>query len=200
MNKIELYNKLRKLGFSERIVNAMEKIDRIDFVSEDMKNYAYYDVPLPIGHGQTISQPYTVAFMLDKLEIKPGMKILDVGSGSGWTTALLANIVGERGEVIGVEILDELVNIGQKNLKKYNLKNAKIIPAQKGTYGFPTEGPYDRILVSAAASKKIPTDLMKQLRTKGILVSAVDTRIEKYTDMKKEAWEGFSFVPLKEVN
>ena len=93
---------------TDRIIDAFSKIRRVDFVPEDLESAAQANIPLPIGQGQTISQPLTVAFMLEKLEPLPGNKILDVGSGSGWTAVLLAHIVGEKGKVIGMERIKEL--------------------------------------------------------------------------------------------
>jgi protein-L-isoaspartate(D-aspartate) O-methyltransferase len=185
---------------SEIILQAFKKVDRKDFVIEKLKNKAYEDIPLSVGHEQTISQPYTVAFMLELLSPQKGENILDVGSGSGYTTALLSEIAGEGGQVISVEIIPELVMMGQKNISKYNFQNSKIIQATKNVIGFPEESPYDKILVSAEA-KEIPKDLIKQLKIGGIMVIPVDNdicRVEKFSnnDLKIEKYEGFSFVPL----
>jgi len=97
-----------------RIIKAFEEVDRKDFVPPELKTEAYKNFPLSIGHGQTISQPATVAFMLEKLQAEKGHKILDIGSGSGWQTALLASIAGRQGKVIGLEIKDDLIKYGQK--------------------------------------------------------------------------------------
>jgi len=102
-----------------RIIRAMKKIDRADFVLPDFKESAYINLPLPIGRKQTISQPLTVAFMLELLQPKEGDKTLDIGSGSGWTTALLAEIVGKKGKVFSMELIPELCNFGMKNINKY---------------------------------------------------------------------------------
>ena len=91
------------------LIRCFERIDRRDFVTDEEKGAAYGDYPLPIGFGQTISQPYTVAFMLELLGAEEGNRVLDIGSGSGWTTALLACVVGRQGSVIGLERIDELV-------------------------------------------------------------------------------------------
>ena len=161
---------------------------------------AYKDYPLPIGYGQTISQPFTVTFMLELLAPQKGDKVLDVGSGSGWTTALLAVLVGEKGKVFGVEKIPELVEFGQENLAKYNFANAKIIQAG-AELGLPSEAPFDRILVSAAADE-IPKSLVSQLKTPGILVLPVkDTIIQiKKTatgEIFQRVFPGFAFVPLR---
>jgi protein-L-isoaspartate(D-aspartate) O-methyltransferase len=181
------------------IKDAFVAIDRKNFVPKNYAEEAYEDYPLPLGDtGQTISQPTTVAFMLELLNPQEGEKILDVGSGSGFTTALLARIVGEKGRVIGVERIPELVKLGQKNLDKYNLKNAEIIKARK-EIGFLKEAPFDKILVSAT-TEDLPKKLMEQLRVGGIMVVPIFDEIwqvkklESGEDIKK--YKGFAFVPL----
>src|SRR3989344_5813208 len=179
MTREELLTHLKaRILKTPRVIEAFEKIDRKDFVLPEDQAYAYEDHPLSIGYGGTISQPYTVAFMLELLRPEPADKILDIGSGSGWTTALLAHIVSQKGmtndqllmtRVIGLEIVPELVEFGQKNLAKYNFPNAEIRQAQKGVAGLPEESPFDKILVSAAA-EKIPEELIKQLSAPGRLV------------------------------
>ena len=187
------------------IINAFKKTDRADFVLSDFKKEAYRDYPLPIGHNVTISQPTTVAFMLELLEPKKGDKILDIGSGSGWTTELLSQIVGKKGKVFGVEIIPELVEFGRKNLSKYNkknvfYKNAEIILAKKDILGFSKKAPFDKILVSAMA-KKLPKELVNQLSISGILVIPIKNsiwRIDKISEneIKEKEFYGFNFVPL----
>lgn len=187
---------------TDRIIDAFSKIKRVDFVPQDLESAALANIPLPIGQGQTISQPLTVAFMLEKLEPLPGNKILDVGSGSGWTAALLAHIVGKKGRVIGMERIKELCNFGINNVSKYHLiegGRVKIICAD-GTKGYVNEAPYDRILVSAAA-KEIPKDLKKQLAVGGRMVIPIGSSIwlfEKVSakDFREEEYPGFAFVPL----
>jgi protein-L-isoaspartate(D-aspartate) O-methyltransferase len=184
---------------SERIADAFKAIDRKDFVIARDKLSAYEDRPLQIGYGQTISQPSTVAFMMESLDAKPGDKVMDVGSGSGWTTALMAYIVGRYGSVLGLEIIPQLVKFGRGNLSKYDLNNAQINRASK-TVGAPNSGPYDRILVSAATDS-VPMALLDQLKSGGRLVipvmGAIEV-IEKRDDgsLSQEAHQGFMFVPL----
>jgi len=187
------------------IINAFKKTDRADFVLSDFKKEAYRDYPLPIGYNVTISQPTTVAFMLELLEPKKGDKILDIGSGSGWTTELLSQIVGKKGKVFGVEIIPELVEFGRKNLSKYNkknvfYKNAEIILAKKDILGFSKKAPFDKILVSAMA-KKLPKELVNQLSISGILIIPIKNsiwRIDKISEneIKEKEFYGFNFVPL----
>lgn len=185
------------------IIDAFRNIDRKDFILPEYLEEVYEDYPLPIGNAQTISQPSTVAFMLELLGPKGGEKILDVGSGSGWATALLAHIVGEEGNVYGVEIIPELVKFGGENLEKYSFSHASIEEA--GTvFGLPEKAPFDKILVSASATT-IPKELIDQLKVGGLLVVPVGTqivRIDKISDEKFDTqyFEGFAFVPLIKKN
>lgn len=181
-----------------RIINAFEKMDRQWFVPEHLISEAYIDAPLPIGEGQTISQPWTVAFMLELLEPKEGDVILDIGSGSGWTTALLSKIVGEKGKVLGLERQESLVALGKVNLKRLNVDNAAIEKADQ-TLGRTGEE-FDAILVSASASD-MPEALYDQLNVGGRLVIPVKDAIYKVTreserSFTQEKYEGFRFVPL----
>lgn len=183
---------------SKNIINAFTNIDRANFVLDATGSDIYADYPLPIGHGQTISQPTTVAMMLEMLHPKEGQKILDIGSGSGWTTALLAHIVGDKGFVTGLERVAYLVKYGNNNLKKYGVKNAKIIQA-KNNLGVKGEI-FDRILVSAAAHK-LPLELTQQLNNGGKLVIPVKNSIYEITKRENGELEGvehygFTFVPL----
>jgi len=183
---------------ADSIIEAFRQIDRIDFVSDSTGSDVYEDHPLSIGFQQTISQPTTVAMMFEMLSPKKGDKILDIGSGSGWTTALLSYIAGETGHVTGMERLSSLVEFGRGNLKKYNFQNAEIVPAGKAL-GLPGET-FNRILVSASADE-FPAELASQLKTGGKLVIPVLDSIYEIT--KKENGEldglrhyGFTFVPL----
>ena len=184
---------------SPRIIEAFRAVDRNDFVPEEYAEEAYEDYPVPIGYGQTISQPYTVAFMLELLQPASGDKILDVGSGSGWTTVLLAQIVGPSGHVIGVEVKPELVEYGGQNLAKYDFAHATIRSASS-KIGAPDEAPFDCILVSAAGTE-VPHELVAQLKTGGTMVVPVESAILKIRKDRNgkthtETYEGFAFVPL----
>ncbi len=186
------------------IKNALLAVDRKDFVLPKYSSYAYEDQPLPIGEGQTISQPSTVVFMLELLQVQKGHKVLDVGSGSGWTTALLAHIVGPSGKIIAMELLDSLKTFGEKNFKKTNYDNAVFIKgnAAKGPHD---EAPFDRILVNASA-REIPPVLLLQLATGGKMVIPLQDALgnlvllEKLgeNDYKKSFYPGFVFVPFIE--
>lgn len=206
---------------TSNIIEAFRSIDRADFIRKENLFEAYDDYPLPIGYNATISQPSTVAFMLEKLEPRKGDKILDIGSGSGWTTALLAYLIGEKGQVYGVELVPELVEFGQKNLKKYKFsakgvsdspvspskagrageENAQILPAKKESIGLVKYELYDKILVSASG-KDLPQELVKQLKIGGRLIIPIRSSIWKIDKIskdkiKKEEFFGFTFVPLK---
>jgi len=185
------------------IIEAFKNIDRADFVLDEYKNQAYVNAPLPIGFNQTISQPLTVAFMLELLEPKPNEKILDVGSGSGWTTALLAYLVGENGRVIGLERIPELVALSEKNISKYNFIKKGIVEIinSDGTKGYRKEAPYDRIIAGAAATGDVPIYWRRQLKIGGRIVAPVGNSVIVIDKISKNRYNqkeyfGFSFVPL----
>lgn len=186
------------------IIEAFQKIKRVDFLPEDMKDLSEINEALPIGFGQTISQPLVVAFMLEHLQPEPGNKILDVGSGSGWTTALLADIVGEKGKVFAIEIVPDLREFGERNVSRYNFIEkgiAKFIVAD-GSKGYREEAPFDRILTSASG-KEVPQAWKEQLKIGGRIVAPIDSSIwllikESENSFKKVEYPGFAFVPLIE--
>ncbi len=189
------------------IINAFKKIKRRDFLLPGDEDKHEINAPLPIGYGQTISQPLTVAFMFELLRPKPGDKILDAGSGSGWTTAMLAEIVGEQGRVYGIERIKELKDFGEKNVMKYNFisKGVARIICGDAYQGLPEYAPYDKI-IAAAAAEEVPEKLLKQLKTGGRLVMPIGRQyesqdivaVDKIGENKynKERHMGFIFVPL----
>jgi len=182
-----------------QFINAFLKVDRKYFVPIKYENDIYTDAPLPIGKNQTISQPSTVAFMIELLSPKKADKILDIGSGSGWSTALLCEIVGKNGMVIGLERIDEIAKQGKSNLAKFNFGKECIIKKADKTIGI-QGAKFDKILVSASA-KKFPNELTKQLNINAKLVIPIQNSIfefEKISDtmIKSREFPGFVFVPL----
>nr|NLI49163.1 protein-L-isoaspartate O-methyltransferase [Propionibacterium sp.] len=184
---------------SPAVAGAFRAVARRGFLPPDLRDAAEHDGPLPIGHGQTNSQPWTVAYMLELLDVRPGQRVLDVGAGSGWTTALLAHLVGASGEVIGVERVPALTAFGRANLAAYRFGWARIEQARPGVLGWPDAAPYDRILVSAMA-ETLPLDLVEQLAPGGIMVIPVAgemVRVRREGDeLSVERSGGFVFVPL----
>ena len=186
----------------DRIEEVMQHIDRADFLPASHRNVAKVDIPISIGFGQTNSQPSTVRHMLTWLDPHPGAKVLDVGSGTGWTSALLARLVGNTGHVYSVEIIPQLLEAAKRNCAKYRLSNITFHLATD-TIGLPSHAPYDYILVSASA-RLLPPALMAQLAVGGKMVIPVKDTIlvmNKLDDIAFDAVEhpGFAFVPLKEI-
>ncbi|MBI5079379.1 protein-L-isoaspartate O-methyltransferase [Candidatus Wolfebacteria bacterium] len=196
------------------IIESFKAIDRKDFVTEEHQKDAYVNAPLPIGFGQTISQPLTVAFMMELLEPKTGEKILDIGAGSGWAAAILAYIVGKHrlsadsGEsalLLAVERVPELKEMAEKNVAKYNFieKGIARIVLSDGSKGYKKEAPYDKIIAAAAAYSDIPKDWRGQLKIGGRIVAPVGNSIVLINKLGKNKFDkkeffGFSFVPLIE--
>ena len=187
---------------TKSLYDAFISIDRKDFVPIGFKEYAYENMPLNIGFRQTISQPYTVAFMLELLQPKLGDEILDIGFGSGWSTGLLAKMVGFEGSVFAVEIIPEIFKFGKENLEKYNYPNIELflgswldLPVRK----------FDCILVSAATQDNTVEILVKRLKVGGRLVIPVKNTsgqsirlITRSNEFKidEQNYPGFNFVPL----
>lgn len=200
--EIASYLEERGIIKKKNIVRAFSRVDRKDFVPEQEKDHAYRDMALPIGYGQTISQPQVVGFMLELLAPEEGQKIMDVGFGSGWTTALLAEAVGE-GRVVSLEIVPEVYEFGVKNISKYNFLKKGVVKVfcKDGREGMPEEAPFDGILVSAAEQKELPRALYEQLKIGGRIVipigSSVFLFIKNDKKWEKREYPGFSFVPLR---
>jgi protein-L-isoaspartate(D-aspartate) O-methyltransferase len=202
-----LINNLIKEGYlkTDLIIDAFSEIGRVEFMPKDLEKEALADMAFPIGYGQTISQPKTVAIMFELLDPQRGNNILDVGSGSGWTTALFCYIVGRHGRVTALERIEGLMEWGKKNVAKYNyLKNEEKGVAEfysvDGYQGFLKNAPYDRILVSASCNT-VPEELKKQLKVGGKMVlpikdSLVYLEKKSENDFYEEKYPGFSFVPM----
>lgn len=198
------------------IIEAFQAIDRRDFVPENLASAAYRDIPLPLGLGQTISQPYTVAYMLELLQPQPGHNILDIGYGSGWQTALLAHIASQphktkghapprtprRAGVTALEIVPQLCTYGKANIAKYNFIQKGIVTAlcQSGEAGYPPAAPFDRIIAAAASSSDVPEVWLNQIKEGGRIVLPVQNSlvllIKKERGFEREEHPGFVFVPL----
>lgn len=199
-----MIDELKSLGVlrTPRIVAAFQKIDRKVFVPSDLKYRAYENIPLPIGHGQTISQPLTVAIMLEALQPKAGDRVLDVGAGSGWVSALLGDLVGPNGRVMGIERIPMLAAQAQKNLAAFTLPQVRVM-AGDASRGWPRSAPYDLIHVAAAAPD-IPKELLHQLVPGGRLIIPVGEPVQDLALITKKEDNtfsehripGFQFVPL----
>jgi protein-L-isoaspartate(D-aspartate) O-methyltransferase len=179
---------------------AFLAVPRTGFLPRSQRRMAGYDGPLAIGHGQTNSQPRTVDAMLRLLDVRAGQRVLDVGSGSGWTTALLAHLTGSAGEVWGVELEEDLVEFGSRNLAATHQPWASISPAVPGVLGLPDHAPYDRILVSAEP-RALPQELVDQVGDGGRMVIPVDGRMLRVVrdgdELDVTEHGGYRFVPLR---
>ena len=187
--------------FSDRVMEAMRNVPRDAFVPENMKSHAFENRPLPIGEGQTISQPYIVAYMLQALKLNKDERVLEIGTGSGYAAALLAEIVKE---VYTIEKIEKLAFKARKVLKELNYQNVEV-EIGDGSLGWEEKAPYDAVLVSAAAPY-VPENLIEQLANKGRIIIPIGERggiqqlklfTKKYNGkIKEESLEYVRFVPL----
>lgn len=162
---------------SPQIINAFRNVRRADFVPKEFKKEAYSNMPVPIPGNMTTSQPSTIAFMIELLEPAPGQRILEIGTGSGYLTALLAEITGNTGRVCSIEILPELKKFAESNLKKYAYQNiAQYLGSGKG--GLPEEASFDKI-ISGAEIADIPDAWKDQLKIDGCIVTPSKGQILK---------------------
>lgn len=185
----------------ERVRAVMQTVRREDFLPERQHPFALDDRALPIGFGQTCSQPTTVRHLLSLLEPALGHRVLDVGSGSGWSTALLAALVGPTGAVHGVELVEELVARSRASLAGYSFPWATVEPADPNALGLAEHAPYDRILVSAE-SDVVPQALVEQLTEDGRMVVPVAGRLSVVQRRGREPVQVqrvgyYRFVPLR---
>jgi len=184
---------------ADPVTAAFEATPRAWFLPGDQRERADYDGPLDIGFGQTNSQPRTVENMLRLLRVLAGQRVLDVGAGSGWTTALLAHLVGPAGEVRGVELEPTLARDAAEAVAATGRDWATVAPARSGVLGLPEGAPYDRILVSAAA-RRLPGALVDQLAERGVLVipvAGVMRRVVRGDELTITEHGPYRFVPLR---
>lgn len=190
---------------SPSLREALASVDRADFVPEELRESAYEDTALSIGFGQTISQPYTVVFMLEQLQVRRGDRVLEVGYGSGWATSLLANLVGPSGRVCAFEIVPELCAFGKQNVEKYPALARRIeFICASAERGHSTGAPFDRI-IAAAAVGKVPTAWREQLAVRGRMVYPKNGSLFLETKdadgtFKVQEFPGFAFVPFVKGN
>ncbi|MDI3502182.1 MAG: protein-L-isoaspartate(D-aspartate) O-methyltransferase [Archaeoglobi archaeon] len=184
-----------------RVIEALKRVPRHLFVPEKYRKYAYVDEPLPIGENQTISAIHMVGIMAELLEVEEGMKILEIGAGSGYHAAVLAELVGESGIIYSVERIPKLAEMARRNLERAGYKNV-IVLIGDGSKGLPEKAPFDRISVTAAAPE-IPRPLVEQLKDGGIMVIPVGRIFQELKVVRKkgdevtvENWGAVSFVPL----
>ncbi len=209
MIKHELIDKLKSSGVlkSFSIEQALLEIDRSDFVLPENRGDPYADAALSIGYGQTISQPFTVVFMLELLDVKQGNKILDIGTGSGWQASLVAFMTGENGHTYTVEIIPQLSAYAKENVSKYPLITDNLSffegNARLGLPDVSKElGGFDRI-IAAAEVREVPEAWKEQLKVSGIMVFPKDNGIYRMvrnseTDFDSLFFPGFAFVPFVE--
>ena len=197
---------------SEEVMNALRAVPREKFLPENMKDYAAVDTPLPIGFGQTASAPHMVAIMNEALELHVGNRVLEVGAGSGWHSATIAEIVApqdsprsEWGHVYTAEIIQELADFARKNVMNMGYGDRVSIVVGDGSLGYAEFAPYDRVLVTSAAPA-VPKPLVDQLKNGGIMLVPVGNaalfqtllKIRKDAEGKtsEENLGGVAFVPL----
>ena len=197
---------------SPKVIDAMRAVPRTKFLSPDSRSYDAVDTPLPIGFGQTISAPHMVSIMNEALQLEVGHKILEIGAGSGWHAATIAEIIApkeaprsEWGHVYTVEIVQGLAEISRKNIMNTGYGDRITMIYADGSKGYPEKAPYDRVLVTAAAPN-VPEPLIDQLKPNGIMLIPVGSvslfqnliKINKGTNgkIKQENLGGVAFVPL----
>jgi len=200
--RAELVARLKVHGISEKVLRAMLNVPRHLFVPSVHRSSAYVDAPLNIGYGQTISAPHMVAIMCDLLDLQEGHKVLEVGTGSGYNAAVMAELIGNNGIVYSSERITELVRSSKNNLKAAGYNNVEVFLSD-GSIGLPEHAPYDRICVTASAPS-IPQPLVQQLRSGGKMVIPVGEMFQSLYLVTKEKdgtvvtkeWGGVVFVPL----
>lgn len=191
---------LRGQGVSERVLEAMMHVKRHLFVPSHLSDQAYADYPLPIGEGQTISAPHMVAMMCDYLALKKGEKVLEIGAGSGYHAAVIAELIGEKGQVYSVERIKWLVKYSRENLKRAGYTQVTVTSGD-GTLGLPEHAPYDKISVTCAAPD-VPPPLLEQLKVDGKMIIPIGRYMQelylvnKRNGIERERKCDVLFVPL----
>jgi protein-L-isoaspartate(D-aspartate) O-methyltransferase len=198
--KQQLLERWRREEFDPTLIEIFAKVPREQFVPEELQENAYIDRPLPIGFDQTISQPTTILIMLQLLELRPKLRVLEIGAGSGYVCALMATL---GCSLVGIEIIPELAIEAARRMAALGLDDQVRIYAADGGNGWEQEAPYDRILISAAAPT-IPRHLLWQLKDRGILVApvgAVEQQMivfrKRGEDIVEEDHGTFLFTPLR---
>ncbi|UCD91689.1 MAG: protein-L-isoaspartate(D-aspartate) O-methyltransferase [Methanobacteriota archaeon] len=196
---------LRMVGHikSREVVEAMRAIPRHVFVPESARSSAYHDTPLPIGEGQTISAPHMVGIMLERLDLKKGQNVFEVGGGSGYHAALVAHMVGEKGRIISMERIEVLAERARKAIEECGLRERVAVVVGDGSLGWEKGAPYDRIFITCA-SPEIPPPLVDQLKEGGKLLTPLGSRYlqtlvqveKKGKKLKRKTYGGCVFVPL----
>lgn len=201
MDKETLIERLRSSGYlqSEKVIQAMQDIPREQFVPEAQRRRAYADVPLSIGHGQTISAPHMVAMMTEELHLEPHHIVLEVGAGAGYHAAVVSR-VARKGHVYSIERVPELAEQARRNFKELGIDNVTVVIGD-GSRGLLEHAPYDRIYATCAAPR-IPPALTQQLTQGGKLLLPLGqrmcrlVRIEKNGELRQTDLGGCAFVPM----
>ncbi|MBC8465100.1 MAG: protein-L-isoaspartate O-methyltransferase [Parcubacteria group bacterium] len=205
MEHLILQLKERNILTDPRIESALREIDRARFVPKEKRLEAYQNYPLPIGYGQTISQPETVVFMLELLKAQRGDTVIDVGSGSGWQSALLGHIVGEEGCVHGMEIVSELAEMSKEVIDSYGFitEGRVAIHEKSAREGLPEYASFNRIICAAELPEDIPTAWITQLAPEGKIVAPIGENIvllikHESGELERHEYPGYIFVPFVE--
>ncbi|KKG10847.1 protein-L-isoaspartate O-methyltransferase [Methanosarcina sp. 2.H.A.1B.4] len=180
-----LVERLEGIVLEKNVLKAMLHVPRHRFVPEYEQRAAYTDRPLEISHGQTISAPHMVAIMCEILELSEGHKVLEIGAGSGYNAAVMAELIGKTGRIYTVERIKPLVNFAMKNLEETGYDNVTVL-LENGSIGYPRYAPYDRIVVTCAAPS-IPKTLLEQLKPGGIMVIPVGDYFQELIRIKKDS-------------
>jgi protein-L-isoaspartate(D-aspartate) O-methyltransferase len=176
---------LEGIVLEEKVLKAMLRVPRHRFVPEYEQRAAYTDRALEIGYGQTISAPHMVAIMCEILELSEGHKVLEIGAGSGYNAAVMAELIGKTGRIYTVERIKPLANFARKNLEETGYNNVTVL-LENGSMGYPRYAPYDRITVTCAAPS-IPNALLEQLKPGGIMVIPVGDYFQELIRVKKDS-------------